>query len=152
VPPQERGFGVSDEVEKRKMAINAEDFRVMEYQLALRDFVVNWIEEEDGIPPPYPDIKVRQRFIIESTGRAFMAMLRLPCDVKQDNRLLASYPDGLWQAIKAKLGLSYRRKEIRLSEFLVFPHIEVPKFGKTVRVAVFPELRAVQFPYKDDVA
>lgn len=91
------------------------------------------------------DLLTRMEYHIESMAWMLTNQLRLPVKVLQDNRVIASYPDGLWQHIRKTLGLKYRKWEAKLTEWLVFPQYKLPPGIDKLRVAVMPRLDCIDW-------
>ena len=93
---------------------------------------------EAGVGVQDHDVRVRLDWHITTQAHALTATLRRPADVLQDDHIIASYPDGLWQHIRSLFTKNYRRIEVRLTEHLVFPEIAIPEhpLRKSYRVFV----------------
>ncbi len=91
------------------------------------------------------NVKAEVQYRAEYLGYLLSAMMKVPGQVLQDERVLASYPATFWQHVRKVLGLKYERVEVRLTEHLLYPTIEVPnKLGDKVRLYVktsFPTFR-----------
>lgn len=119
---------------------------VKTYELQLREYVVASLIDVGFADP---DVRTFMQYKLESMAHMMVATFRVPTKVLQDRRVIAEWPDGLWQHIKQKLGLRYRHKQIRLNEALVFPDVYVPRNARnTLRMVVQDE---VTFDtYRDD--
>jgi hypothetical protein len=119
-------------------------------ELRIKQLMVSALVAED-IYDCQPSLDVSLMFRPEYLARQLTACLRVPAQVLQEDRVLDHYPDGLWQHIRAKLGWKYRRKEVRLTEWLVYPTVEVPEqFTDTVRLYVQPRFTYFGLDTGDD--
>lgn len=82
------------------------------------------------------DLKVLVNFALESMAYALHASILVPSKLLQQDRVIFTCPATLWDNVKAKLGFKHSTTEVRLSEYLLFPDISIPKYGETARVAV----------------
>lgn len=73
--------------------------------------------------------EVPERLAVQLTSS-----LRLPSEVLQDGRVVASYPASLWDHVKQRLGLKHRLVEVLANETLVYPDIEVLPGQSNVRI------------------
>lgn len=80
------------------------------------------------------DIDFVQHEVPERLAVQLTASLRVPSEVLQDDRVVASYPASLWDHVKQKLGLGHRSVEVVANETLVYPDIEVLPGQTNVRI------------------
>lgn len=73
------------------------------------------------------DIEVRHQYRMEMLAHQLVAMLRIPADVLNDDKVIAEWPDGLWQTVRKALGWKHKTRQVRLTEMLLFPGVAVPR-------------------------
>lgn len=125
---------------RRELAVRTWDLSVEEFQSCLRvdprlrDHLHRHFEREC------------QRYF-EDMSDTLLMRLRIPAMVLQDSRVVACYPDGLWQSIRKALRLPHRCVEIRLREVVTFPDAPLPEpYSRTMRVFTEEERSIVDAP------
>lgn len=84
------------------------------------------------------------RELPERLAYQIAAMLKVPGQVLQNDRVLATYPASFWDYIKRALRLKHRLTEVRLTEHLLYPEVAVPeRFAKSVRLYVAPSVQTL---------
>lgn len=95
--------------------------------LTVQQLGVDMLLDTDGVKIPERNILAHHQWSLETMVTHLRLSLKTPAQVLQDRRLIAQYPDGLWQHIRQSLGLKARVKQIRMNEWLCFPTVEVPE-------------------------
>ena len=119
------------DIPKREVAVRTWDLSIEEFRSCAR------------IDPRFREhlaknIDFQFQELVDRMGDEVIMSLRIPAMVLQDAKVVASYPDGLWQNFCKYLGFPYRCVEIRLRELVTFPDVELP--GKHARhMRVFAE-------------
>jgi hypothetical protein len=93
-------------------------------------------------------LEIFQREVPEQMAYQIAATLRVPGKVLQDRKVIATYPETLWDYIKRELKQRFPRlklvvkmKEVRLTEHLVYPEVSVPdRYSSSVRLYIQPEV------------
>jgi len=81
------------------------------------------------------NIEVEMRHRAEDMSDEMLMRLRIPAMVLQDAKVVARYPDGLWQHIRKACRLSYRCVVVRLREVVTFPDVSLPDpYARNMRV------------------
>lgn len=114
--------------------------------LPIKEWCISWLQDND-IPLSIENLSVVTECNLRGYCDQFMVHMRLPEQVIQENKVVASYPTTLWDHVKERLGWKHNRTVHKLSEYWTFPHIEVPKYcGHPARIRVhtftMPELGA----------
>ena len=109
---------------------------VQEVQLQLKEYCVARLIEAGLVEP---QVRTYMKYCFDSSAYMLQAVVRVPTHELQD-RVIASWPDGWWQAIKAALGWRYRVQAVRLHEVLIYPDVPAPYDAKTLRMRVIPRI------------
>jgi hypothetical protein len=116
---------------------------VKEYSLPLEQFSATLLME-DGLDVHPSNLKLHSEYQLKYLAKQFTLVLTAPTAPIQD-RIVAEYPLTLWDHIKSKLRLKYKKASIRFKELAVYPHIAVPPYTcKEMRI-----YRAVTTSYGD---
>lgn len=130
------------------MAVNDTD-GIKTITLDVQQYVVSALINEGykGIP-----LKVDVQYRAEYMAWHLAAMMKIPAQVLQQDRVIAEYPSDWWQGIRKRLGLKYNKCQVRLTEHLLYPHVEVPKYhGDKVRLHVYtPPTRFMSYKEIDE--
>ncbi len=104
------------------MTALSEALLVQEYSAA------SLVAEFKGRGNPLGDVEWRTALDYQIQDQAYLLVntFKLPVDVLQQERVIASYPNGLWQHIRSKFTDNYRRKYVLLTEHLMFPDLPDP--------------------------
>ncbi len=100
--------------------------------LTVRELCAGFTFDEEHIPPG--NGHAYMRYMLEGQLRAITIMLKVPAKVLQDDRVVAEYPDGLWQHIRKSIGLKHRKVVLRANEWVTFPTVEIPPLEKPMRI------------------
>lgn len=122
------------------------DVKVIE--LTIQELMASQLFDDEAIPPG--NVRAWLMYRMEYLAHQLTAGLKVPAKVLQDRRLIAEYPDGLWQHIRQKLGWQCRTKQVRLTEWLAFPTIEVPDIRRPMRIYVQSDVLSVDPRVTDD--
>jgi hypothetical protein len=104
--------------------------------LDLKDYMVSMLLDAGYSVP----LKVEVVYRAEYMAYLLMARMRVPAQVLQEDKVVAEYPASLWDHIKKAVGMKYATEKVKLTEYLLYPTIEVPKqFTDKVRLYVHTE-------------
>lgn len=81
-----------------------------------------------------PDVRSLLDYHASTQAHMLSSVMRVPADVLQNDRVIATYPTTLWDYIKRSLRLKYKRTEVRISEHLLYPMVEAPPFANNIRL------------------
>lgn len=130
------------------MAINDQDV-IKTITLDVQKYMVGVLIDEGFANIPL-DVAVRYR--AEQMAWHLVATMRLPAQVLQQDRIIAEYPSDWWQALRQRLGLKYKKQQVRLTEHLLYPHVEVPRYhGDKVRLHTYTAQSFLDYKEIDDV-
>jgi hypothetical protein len=115
--------------------------------LAVKHLVASQFIDDEVIAGE--NVEVRCDYAIRELAWQLTAVLKTPAQVLQDNRVIAEYPDGLWQHIRKKLGLTHRSNLVRLTEWLTFPTVAVPPIQRPMRIYVHAGVTAYDTGFKE---
>lgn len=113
------------------------DMTVQQVELTLRDYCVAALIDA-GVEQP--NVRAFVNYKLEYLAHLLQAVVRLPTHEQQD-RVIAEYPDGLWQHIKAALGLQHRTVKVWFNETLIFPKIPAPLRALKTVIVPHTEIR-----------
>jgi hypothetical protein len=119
------------------------DQEVQVLTLHIKKLICSQLMDTEMFGGTSPKLNVELTYRIEMMARQLTACLELPVDVLQNDRLIAEYPDGLWQSVRKALRLKHRTRQVRMNEWLTFPAIDINQYGRagdTVRVYARPSL------------
>ena len=105
--------------------------QIQTYELRIKELICSDLCDDYNL-----DIRVQEFGRPEYLARQLVASMRIPAAVLQEDRMIASYPDGLWQYIRSACGLPFRVREVRLTEYLLFPNVSIPP-GMQDKVRLF---------------
>lgn len=125
---------------------------VQELTLSIQDLCASTFIDDDlhGLGK---GITIHTQYKLEYLATQILAKLRVPAQVLQDRKVVAEYPDGLWQHIRKTVGLKYRSHQVKLTEWLVFPSVPLEpysRYAKNIRIATFLEPSVYDPAYKDE--
>lgn len=120
--------------------MNIATAQIETYRLTLEQFLCSCLFDA-GLP----EAKLSMQYRIEQMAHQFTALMRVPADVLRSDDVIAEWPDGLWQTIRQSLRLPYRKRQVTMTEMLLFPKVRVLPGMKDFRVHVATMPRLIDY-------
>lgn len=91
-------------------------------------------------------MEMMKQFCIEPMVHQLRLSLKAPALVLQLDKVIATYPTSLWDYIKRAVRLPHKLTQVRLTEHLLFPTVQIPEFEGRTRVGTQVAIRSVHVP------